>query len=121
MNRPLELRLRLLAVGAFASIAIAALLLVPTAGAGGQAGWGCPTGFDLGGLTYSQALALPRIQAGIAAGVNDEAGFASFFDSLDHNGDRVICVKTNPAGNGFPEHWFYAYNFVDDNSSATSG
>lgn len=88
---------------------------------GGQAGFGCSTGFDLGGLSFDQALLLPRIQAGIAAGVGDAASFAIFFNTIDHNGDGVVCAKTNPAGNGSPAHWLFAYNFVDDNSSATTG
>jgi hypothetical protein len=112
---------RLLVIGALTAVAIAALLVVPTAGAGGQAGWSCPTGFDRGGLTYDQALALPRIQAGFAAGVHSEADFAPFFAAVDRNGDGVVCVKTNPAGNGLPEHWYYAYNFVDDNASVPNG
>jgi hypothetical protein len=112
---------RLLVIGALAAVAIAALLAAPTAGAGGQAGWGCPTGFDQGGLTYDQALALSRIQAGITAGVHSEADFASFFAAVDRNSDGVVCVKTNPGGNGLPAHWIYAYNFVDDNASVPNG
>ena len=97
------------------------LLTAPSAGAGGQAGFGCPPGFDLGGNTVGQALLLPRIQAGIAAGFGDTAGFVSFFNTVDHNGDGVLCVKTNPAGEGSPAHWLYAYNFVDDNASVPHG
>jgi hypothetical protein len=121
MKRLLEIRRRLLLVGALASMATAVLLAAPTAGAGGQAGWSCPTGFDLGGLTYDQALALERIQAGINAGVHTQDDFKSFFAGVDRNHDGVVCVKTNPAGNGLPEHWYYAYNFVDDNASVPNG
>jgi hypothetical protein len=106
----------LLAVGA-------ALLVAPSGGASGQSGNSCPTGFDLGGLTFDQALQLPRIQAGIAAGVGDTTGFAAFFNTIDKNGDGVVCVKTQPASSNanIQPHWLYAYNFVDDNSSATVG
>jgi hypothetical protein len=94
----------------------AALLVAPSAGAGGQAGNSCPTGFDLGALTLDSALQLPRIAGG------DTSGFSAFFNGIDKNGDGVICGKTNPAGNGSGAAKFQAqYNFVDNNSSATAG
>ncbi len=57
----------LLAVGA-------GLLAAPTAGAGGQAGFGCAPGFELGANTVAQALLLPRIQAGLASGFGQLRG-----------------------------------------------
>jgi hypothetical protein len=98
----------------------AAVLLAPTAGAGGQAGNSCPTGFDLGALTVGQFLSLPRIQAGIEATGGDPSPFIAFFNGVDKNGNDVICGKTAPAGNGSgAPKWQFEYNFVDDNSSAS--
>jgi hypothetical protein len=57
-----------------------------------------------------------------AVDAGDATGFA-LFDTIDHNGDGVVCVKTEPAGSDadVQPHWAYAYNFVDDNSSAATG
>jgi hypothetical protein len=123
MKRLLEIRRRLLVVGALASMATAALFVVPTAGAGGQGGNGCPTGFDIGAVTFQSAQLLPRVAASIAAAGGDTSGFQSFFNTVDRNGDGTICAKTTPAGtaNGFNPRFNFFYNFADDNSSATSG
>src|SRR3954447_9828171 len=56
----------LLAVGA-------GLLAAPSAGAGGQAGFGCAPGFELGANTAAQALVLPRIQAGTPSSASASA------------------------------------------------
>jgi hypothetical protein len=99
-----------------------ALIAAPSAGAGGQAGYSCPTGFDLGTLTVDQFLSLPRVQAGIAAGGGDATPFIAFFDGVNKNGDDLICGKTRPAGTGSGAPKFeFEYNFADDNSSATTG
>jgi hypothetical protein len=74
----------LLAVGA-------ALLAAPSAGAGGQAGYACPPSFD--GVTLAQDLNLPRHQAGVAAGVFTEDFLVLEFNTLDRNGDGVICAQ----------------------------
>jgi hypothetical protein len=87
------------------------------AASGGQAGFRCAPGFDLGGLTLDQGLALPRIQAGLAAGVFDEAALASGFNKVDHNGDGVVCFKDVGALNGGAGIWQYLYNIVDNNAS----
>lgn len=115
-----EARGRLLVIGASTAVSAVALLAAPTAGAGGQAGYGCPTGFDPTPLTLQQALGLPKIQAGIQAGIGTQAGFAAFFNKADHNGNHLLCVKSNPVGNanGDPSNWVYSYNFSDDNSAA---
>lgn len=120
MRRLHEARRRLLVIGALAAVATAALLVAPTAGAGGQGGYGCPSGFAPTTLNLAQALALPKIQAGIAAGTGTAASFTVFFNGADHNGNGLLCVKTNPVGNanGNPSNWVYSYNFVDDNSAA---
>lgn len=100
----------------------AALLAAPSAVAGGQAGYGCPQGFDLGGLTLDQSLSLPRIQAGLAAGVYDEATLASIFTGVDKNGDGVVCFKdVGTLNGGAGPNWTYAYNIVDDNASVPAG
>ena len=101
----------------------AALLAAPSAGAGGQGGFGCSSGADLGGVTFDQMLLLPRIQAGLEAGVYDVAGNATFFATVDKNGDGVICVHTGPVDANANDHlhWLYYYNFVDDNSAASTG
>jgi hypothetical protein len=109
----------LLAVPA-AMVALAALAVSPAA-AGGQAGYGCPVGFDLGGLTQEQGLALPRVQAGLEAGVFDVAGLTASFNKVDHNGDGVVCFKDVGALNGGQAIWAFAYNIVDDNASVPSG
>jgi hypothetical protein len=101
----------LLAVGAM-------LLAAPSAGAGGNGGFGCSAGYD-SAITLAQGLQLPKIQAGIAAGTGDVAGFTAFFNTIDKNGNGVICVKSPPqstAANDQP-HWLYAYSFADDNSA----
>jgi hypothetical protein len=104
-----------------AAVAAVATMAVSPAGAGGQAGYGCPSGFDLGGLTNDQGLALPRVQAGLAAGVFDVAGLTAYFNKVDHNGNSVVCFKDVGALNGGQAIWAYAYNIVDDNASVPSG
>jgi hypothetical protein len=104
----------LLAVGA-------ALLVAPGAGAGGQAGFGCSPGFDVGGVTLVEYLNLPRNQAGFAAGAFTVANRTANFSSTDSNGDGVICVKDVAALNGDAGPWPFFYNVVDDNASASTG
>lgn len=99
----------------------AGLLAAPSAGAGGQAGYGCPPSFDVGGVNLQQFLALPRHQAGLAAGAFGEDFLLSVFSKVDHNGDGVICAKDVAALNGGVSFWQYVYNLADDNASATSG
>jgi hypothetical protein len=91
--------------------------LLSPARAGGRAGFGCPPAFDLGGLTLSETLALPRIQAGLAAGVYTLEDHIAVFNSVDHNDNGVICFKDVGALNGGASIWQYFYNVVDDNAS----
>jgi hypothetical protein len=100
-----------------AAVVAAAMFAASPAGAGGEAGYGCPTGFDLGGLTLEQGLALPRIQAGLTAGVFDIAGLTAGFNRIDRNGDGVVCFQDVGALNGGQANWLYTYNIVDDNAS----
>lgn len=113
---------RIRMTAATAAIVMAGLGAVAgSAGAGGQAGFGCARGFDLGGLTLAQGLALPRIQAGLAAGVFDEASLAAGFDRVDRNGDGVLCFKDVGALNDGAGIWQYLYNIVDNNASVSGG
>src|SRR5512132_786543 len=77
--------------------------------AGGQAGYGCPPAFDLGGLTLPETLALPRIQAGLAAGIYTMEDHTAVFDSVDHNNNGVICFQDVGALNGGASIWQYFY------------
>lgn len=104
----------LLAVGA-------ALLSAPGAKAGGQAGYGCSPGFDVGAVTLQQYLNLPRNQAGLAAGAYNESSLVSKFNTTDRNGNGVICVKDVAALNGNAGPWQYFYNIADDNASVPAG
>ena len=98
----------------------------PVVISGTQAGaakpaFGCPPSFDLGALTLEQALDLPRIEAGLAAGAYDQGFVESVFASFDKNGDGLVChqdvfgiaeERPNPAS-----LWQYLYNLVDNNAS----
>ena len=117
-------------VGVVLSLSAAAILVsAPSAGAGGNGGYGCATGFDLGANTLDQYLLLPHIQAGIAAGLSTAAGYAGYFNFVDKNGDGVVCVKTEPASgndNASPSApgqvlWQLEYKAADNNSAATTG
>src|SRR2546423_12827255 len=55
------------------ALSAVALAASPPA-AGGEAGYGCGAGLDLGALTLSQGLAPPRNQAGLTARVDDLRG-----------------------------------------------
>jgi hypothetical protein len=85
--------------------------------AGGRAGYGCPPAFELGGLTLPETLALPRIQAGLAAGAYTVEDHTAVFNSVDHNENGVICFQDIAALNGGASFWQYFYNVVDDNAS----
>jgi hypothetical protein len=85
--------------------------------AGGRAGYGCPPAFDLGGLTLPETLSLPRIQAGLAAGVYTVEDHTAVFNSVDRNDNGVICFQDVGALNGGASIWQYFYNVVDDNAS----
>jgi len=103
------------------SAALAALGAATPAGAGGQAGFGCSPGFDVGAVTWEQYVNLPRNEAGLAAGKYTEDDLRSKkFDPTDVNGDGVICVKDVAAqvGGGATPIWQYFYDIVDNNASA---
>jgi hypothetical protein len=110
---------RSLAVLAIAfSAVLVALGAATRAGAGGQAGFGCSPGFDIGALTWQQYLNLPRNQAGLAAGkYTEEVLRYNKFDPTDLNHDGVICVKDVAALVGNAVIWQYFYDIVDNNAS----
>ena len=99
----------------------AGLLMASPVGAGGQAGFGCAPGFDIGEVTLEEGLALPRIEAGLAAGVFTEAQLAAGFDKIDHNGDGLLCMKDVGALTGDVARWQFFYNAVDNNASVPGG
>jgi|GEM_PF-2058657 len=103
-----------------ACILILSVAPLSPAMAGGRAGYGCPPAFDLGGLTLPETLALPRIQAGLAAGAYTVEDHTAVFNSVDHNENGVICFQDIAALNGGASFWEYFYNVVDDNASVPS-
>jgi hypothetical protein len=108
----------------FLALALIVLATPHVARAGGKPSTACPPGFDLGGLTVEQALQLPNAQAGLAAGVYDEEFLAEVQDTVDANGDGVICFQTIPASGATPNpasNWQYFYNVVDNMASVPSG
>jgi len=121
-----QLRLRDGSTKAIAFLALAlTLLAVPqVARAEGKPRIACPPGFDLGGLTLDQALQLPNVQAGLAAGFYDEEFVAEVHDAVDANRDGIICFQTIPASGATPNpasNWQYFYNVVDNNASNIVG
>ena len=82
---------------------------------------GCGAGFDLGPVTMDGAVALPRTQAAIAAGLISESDARAAYAGFDANGNGVICAQL-PHGFEVSSRPFgqYFYNFVDDNA-ATRG
>lgn len=107
---------------AFLALALTVLAVPQVARAEGNPRMACPPGFDLGGLTFEQALQLPNAQAGLAAGFYDEEFVAEVHDAVDANRDGVICFQTIPASGATPNpasNWQYFYNVVDNNASNT--
>jgi hypothetical protein len=78
----------------------------------------CPPGFNIGPVTIDQAVALPRSQAALAAGLITEDELRSVYAGFDRNQNGTICAQLS---HGFevtnrPMGEFF-YNFVDDNAS----
>jgi hypothetical protein len=108
------------------SLAVMALLaltvlLVPQSAFAEKPGMSCPPGFDLGALTFQEALALPGTQRGLADGIYTVADLEGIFDSIDANNNDLICFqdvysiageRPNPASG-----WQYSFNVIDDNAS----
>jgi len=106
------------------ALAVSVVAVPHVAHAEGKLRIACPPGFDLGGLTLDQALQLPNVQAGLAAGVYDEDFVAEVQVTVDANGDGVICFQTIPPSGATPNsasNWQYFYNVVDNKASVPSG
>ena len=67
-----------------------------------------PPGFDLGALTFDQAVALPATQRGLADGVYTLADIQAFFDAVDRNNNDLACFKD-------------IYSLTDENPNPASG
>jgi hypothetical protein len=80
----------------------------------------CGGGFNLGALTLEQRLALPLVQAGLAAGAYTVESLEEVTAFLDKNENGLICVQVievrrerAAASSG----WTYFANLVDDNAA----
>jgi hypothetical protein len=72
-------------------------------------------------LTAEQRLALPRVQAGLAAGLYTRDDVLIVIQQrVDKNGNGLICVQDTPgaAHAAAPSAWPYSYNLIDDNAAA---
>ena len=112
------MRMKILAAMA---TAVLILLAAPQSAFAAKPSFGCSRGFDVGAVTLTQFLDLPRHQAGLEAGAFDEEFLLSVFSQFDHNGDGVVCLKDVAALNGGVAFWPYVYNLTDDNASVPSG
>jgi hypothetical protein len=102
-------------------VLIAATACVAPAHADRRPALACPPAFDLGALTAEQRLALPRVQAGLAAGLYTRDDVLVVIQHrVDKNGNGLICVQDTPgaAHAAAPSAWPYSYNLVDDNAAA---
>lgn len=93
------------------------MLLVPQGALAVKPHLGCAPGFDLGGLTVEQALLLPNVQAGLAAGVFTEQDVRDFHIAHDKNGDTILCFQSKPTNANPASLLQYFYNVVDNNAS----
>jgi hypothetical protein len=100
---------------------VTTFLLIPADALADKPRLSCPPGFDLGALTFEQAVALPGTQRGLADGVYTLADLQAIFDSVDKNNNDLICFQDvftiagenpNPASG-----WQSLFNIVDDNAS----
>jgi hypothetical protein len=85
---------------------------------GAKPSFGCGPGFDLGAVTFSEYLQLPRTQAAIDAGLTDAAGVLAVLERVDKNENEALCVQLSHgfevSSKPFAQ---YLYNIVDDNAS----
>ncbi len=81
----------------------------------------CPPGFDRGALTFTQELALPTIQLGLADGIYSVTDLQIGFDLVDANDNGLICVQDTysiAGGNPNPSSgWQYLINLRDDSAA----
>lgn len=99
-----------------AATAVAVITLLASAGAASaKAGYRCPSGFG-STATVTQALALPRIVAGINEGAYTEGEFTATFEQLDANDDGLVCFKPVSKLRGQSTKSWGAYYLADDNN-----
>lgn len=71
----------------------------------------CPPAFE-GPDTLAEILALPQVQAGLNAGLYDEAHARAVFNAADKNGDLATCWMSTGSWKSM-----YAVNMVDNNAA----
>jgi hypothetical protein len=98
-----------------------AVSLAPQSALAAKPSRGCPPSFDLGGLTLELALQLPNIQAALADGVDTIEGLTAAFETLDINGDGIVCFQSYSSNANEMTLQQYAYNAADNNASVPSG
>lgn len=111
-------RMKRTVVAAVSCALLAAGWMAPGALAAGKPSNGCPPGFNLGPVTVEEALALPRSQAAVNAGLITEEDLGSVFEGFDRNQSGTICIQLSHGFivNNRPLGEFF-YNVVDDNAS----
>ena len=109
------------AVVAVMVVTALAVSLAPQSALAAKPSRGCPPSFDLGGLTLEVALQLPNIQAALADGVDTIEGLTAAFETLDINGDGIVCFKSYSSNANEVTLQQYAYNAADNNASVPSG
>lgn len=97
------------------------VLLMPTGALADKPRVTCPSGFDLGALTFEQAVALPATQTGLTDGIFTLADVQAGFDAVDANQNDLVCfqdvygiARENPNPASLLQYFF---NIVDDNAS----
>ena len=97
---------------------LAAAGSVPAAHAQGKPSNVCPPGFNLGPVTIERAVALPRSQAAMNAGLITEDQLRFSYAGFDRNQNGTICAQLSHGFevNNRPLGEFF-YNFADDNAS----
>jgi hypothetical protein len=105
-----------------ATLAVALMVFaLPQGASAAKPSNGCAPGFDLGALTFEEALLLPNVQAGLTDGIFDVAGLSAVFDSVDGNDDELICFQSYSSNANPVSLQQYAYNVIDNNASVPSG
>ncbi len=100
-------------------LATAALALAASgAASGAKPGHGCPPGFNIGAVTFTEYLELERTAGAIEAGLTTEQDLLAALDRIDKNDNETVCVQLSrgkiEGNNPFGQ---YFYNVVDDNAS----
>jgi hypothetical protein len=104
------------------ALLISAMAGTTAALASGKPGSGCSPGFQ-GPIDVDTFLSLPKTQAGLEAGFGTVDSATAFFNSIDHNGDGLVCWQ-DPNGydhSAVASNHQYEYNLVDNNASTPTG